>query len=120
MTLKNISELSPAEIEGIERLTLRWLFQAAVDFGSAATEIFHQSPDEVKDVAEDVTREMLDSLSGFNVSQRIYGTVDYKKARYIILPDMAVRQVPWRRFSRQGLFQAIRTKSPMAGAENSV
>jgi len=92
MNLTSIQHLTLDEIEDIERLTLRWLFQAAKDFGMAAHEIFMQSPDDVKDVAEDITREMLDALPGFNVPQRIYGTVDYKKARYIILPDMALRQ----------------------------
>ena len=57
-----------------------------------AHEIFFKSPDRVKDIAEDVTRELLDRLFGFNVQQRIYGTVDYKKARYIILPEQTIRQ----------------------------
>jgi hypothetical protein len=38
------------------------------------------------------TRELLDRLPGYNVPQRIFGTVDYKKARYIILPDQTIRQ----------------------------
>ena len=54
--------------------------------------IFLKSPDNVQDIAEDITRELLDRLSGFNVPQRIYGTVDYKKARYVILPDQTIRQ----------------------------
>ena len=41
---------------------------------------------------EDITREVLDRLSGYNVQQRIFGTVDYKKARYIVLPERLVRQ----------------------------
>ena len=57
-----------------------------------AHEIFLRSPDEVKDVAEDVTRELLDRLPGFNVQQRIFGTVDYKRARYIITPEQITRQ----------------------------
>ena len=57
-----------------------------------AYDIFQYSPDKVKDVAEDVTREILDRLPGYNVQQRIFGTVDYKKARYIILPDQMIRQ----------------------------
>ena len=80
------------EIERIEKLTLRWIFQAVLDFGMVAHEIFLKSPDSVKDIAEDVTRELLDRLAGFNVQQRIYGTVDYKKARYVVLPDATVRQ----------------------------
>ena len=85
-------DISLQEIEEIEMLTLRWVFQSVLDFGMEAHEIFHKSPDSVKDIAEDVTRELLDRLSGFNVQQRIYGTVDYKKARYVILPEQTVRQ----------------------------
>lgn len=40
MSAKNPSALSLNEIEGIERLTLRWLFQAVIDFGMEAHEIF--------------------------------------------------------------------------------
>ena len=82
MTEKDPDILSLNEIEEIEKLTLRWIFQAVYDFGKAH-EIFLRSPDR---------RELLDRLSGFNVQQRVYGTVDYKKARYVILPDQTVRQ----------------------------
>ena len=92
MTEKDPDNLSLDDIERIEKLTLRWIFQAVLDFGMEAHEIFLKSPDRVKDIAEDVTRELLDRLSGFNVQQRVYGTVDYKKARYVILPDETVRQ----------------------------
>ncbi len=80
------------EIEEIEKLTLRWIFQSVLDFGMESHEIFLKSPDSVKDIAEDITRELLDRLSGFNVQQRVYGTVDYKKARYVILPEQTIRQ----------------------------
>lgn len=92
MTEKDPDILSLDEIGRIEKLTLRWIFQAVLDFGMEAHEIFLKSPDSVKDIAEDITRELLDRLSGFNVQQRVYGTVDYKKARYVILPDETVRQ----------------------------
>lgn len=92
MTEKDPNALSLDEIERIEKLTLRWIFQAVYDFGMEAHEIFLKSPDSVKDIAEDITRELLDRLSGFNVQQRVYGTVDYKKARYVILPEETVRQ----------------------------
>ena len=92
MTEKDPKNLSLDEIEEIEKLTLRWIFQAVYDFGMEAHEVFFRSPDSVKDIAEDITRELLDRLSGFNVQQRVYGTVDYKKARYVILPDQTVRQ----------------------------
>ena len=90
--LKDPSILSLDEIEQIEKLTLRWIFQAVCEFGMEAHEIFLNSPDKVKDIAEDVTRELLDRFSGFNLQQRVYGTVDYKKARYVILPEKIVRQ----------------------------
>ncbi len=92
MSGKKPSALSIAEVEAVEKLTLRWMFQAVLDFGMEAYEIFLRSPDEVKDVAEDVTRELLDRLPGFNVRQRVFGTVDYKKARYVILPDQITKQ----------------------------
>ena len=92
MTEKDPDMLSLDDIETIEELTSRWIFQAVYDFGMEAYEIFLNSPDSVKDIAEDITRELLDRLAGFNVQQRIYGTVDYKKARYVILPDQTVRQ----------------------------
>lgn len=88
----NLPPLSLDDIESIEKLTLRWMFQATLDFGMTAQEIFLRSPDDVKDVAEDITRELLDRLPGYNVQQRIFGTVDYKKARYIIQPEQAIRQ----------------------------
>ena len=84
--------LTNDEIEAIEKLTLRWMHQAAIDFGVDAWDIFRQSPDDVTDVAQDITREMLDKLGGYNIQQRILGNVDYRKARYIIQPQMLVRQ----------------------------
>ena len=90
--IDDIDALEPDQVERIEKLTLRWIFQAILDFGMEAYDIFYQSPDEVKEVGEDVTREILDRMSGYNVQQRVFGTVDYKKARYIILPEQMVRQ----------------------------
>lgn len=92
MNEKALSSLDLDEIEEIEKLTLRWIFQATLDFGMEASEVFLRSPDNVKDIAEDITRELLDRLPGFNIQQRIYGNVDYKRARYIILPDKTLRQ----------------------------
>jgi hypothetical protein len=90
--VEDLSTLTPDQIEDIEKLTTRWLYQATFYFGMEAHEVFLKSPDEVKDIAEDITREVLDRLSGYNVQQRIFGTVDYKKARYIVLPERMVRQ----------------------------
>lgn len=90
--LRDPADLSLDEIEAIEKQSLRWLFQAGCDFGFEAWDIFHQSQDEVKDIAEDITREMLDRLGGYQIGRRILGNVDYRKARYIILPEFAIRQ----------------------------
>ncbi len=90
--IADAATLSEDEIEAIEKLTLRWVYQAVVDFGFQPHEIFRDSPDEVKDIAEDITREVLDRLSGYNIPQRLLGNVDYRRARYIILPDQVIRQ----------------------------
>lgn len=69
--MREPGNLDLEEIESIEKLSLRALYTAAVDFGFDAWEVFHQSSDDPKDVAEDVTRECLTdwegmvSLSGF-------------------------------------------------------
>jgi hypothetical protein len=90
--LRDPRELTPDEIEAIERQSLRSLYIAAIDFGYDAFDIFEQSSDDPKDIAEDITREMLDRLGGYQVQQRILGNVDYRKARYIILSEFSVRQ----------------------------
>ena len=62
MHLRDPAILSNVEIEEIEKQSLRYLYTAAYDFGLDAFDIFHQSSDEPKDIAEDITREMLDRL----------------------------------------------------------
>jgi hypothetical protein len=61
-TREDRSTLSADEIETVEKLTLRWVVQATLDFGMEAREVFLKSPDDVKDIAEDITRELLDRL----------------------------------------------------------
>lgn len=84
--------LSLEAIEDIEKLSLRALHTAFVEFGFDAWDYFHQSTDEPKDIAEDLTREVLDRFSGYRIEQRIFGNVDYRKARYVILPELSQRQ----------------------------
>lgn len=90
--MKQVTLLSLDEIEEIEKLSLRALHLSACEFGFEAWKIFNQSDDEPKDIAEDITREMMDRLGGYKVYQRIYGNVDYRKSRFIVLPGYAIRQ----------------------------
>lgn len=90
--MKDPRALSEDEIEAIEKLSLRWLHSAVLDFGFEAWDIFYQSLDEVKDIAEDLTREMLDRMGCYHIQQRVYGNVDYRKAVYVIQQDSTVRQ----------------------------
>jgi hypothetical protein len=87
-----IKNLQLDQLEEIEKVALRVLWVAVRDFCSDAWEFFRQSDDDPKDIAEDITRELLDRMGGHSITQRIYGNVDYRKARYMILSDIAVRQ----------------------------
>lgn len=89
---KEPDTLGAEEIESIEKQSLRSLFLAAKDFGFDAFDIFAQSSDDQKDIAEDITREMLERLGGYRVEKRILGNVDYRKARYVVLSEYATRQ----------------------------
>lgn len=89
---KSPDTLTISEIEAIEKLSMRWASQALFTFASAAWDEFKNSPDDADGVAEDVTQEALNDLSGFAIRQRLYGTVDYRQARYVILPDYMARQ----------------------------
>lgn len=86
--------LTPPQIEQIEKQTLRWVVQAILDYNPAEIwDEFRNSPDDADGVAEDVTQECLSRLSGYTLDKRrLYGTVDYRRARYAILPDLIVRQ----------------------------
>jgi|GEM_PF-2905046 hypothetical protein len=66
MNITRPDHLSYDAIENVEKLTLRWIFQSILDFGMEAYEVFLKSPDSVKDIAEDITREILDRLAGHN------------------------------------------------------
>ena len=89
---KDPTTLTRDEIEAIEKLSMRWATQALLNFAPTAWDEFRNSPDDADGVAEDVTQEALNDLSGFAIRQRLYGTVDYRQARYVILPDYMVRQ----------------------------
>lgn len=83
---------NPDRLEDIEKASLRLVAQALYDYRSEAIEIFRQESDLVADIGEDITREALDRMGMSKIDQRLFGKMDYKRARYIFHPDYAVRQ----------------------------
>ena len=84
--------LATEQIEAVEKVSTRLVFQAIRDFASEAAYIFRNSPDDQTEVAEDITREALGRLPGYPLAERIFGVMDFKRAGYVFLPDFAVRQ----------------------------
>jgi hypothetical protein len=79
-------------LEEIEKASLRLVTQALVGFRRDAAEIFSNERDKAQDVAEDITREALDRMGVSRIDQRIFGKMDYKRARFVFHPEYAVRQ----------------------------
>ncbi|MBV9034482.1 MAG: SfiI family type II restriction endonuclease [Acidobacteriaceae bacterium] len=79
-------------LEEIEKASLRLVVQAILDFRETAVEIFHKEKDLPQDMAEDVTREALDRMGVSRIDERLFGKIDYKRARYVFAPEYAVRQ----------------------------
>jgi hypothetical protein len=79
-------------LESIEKATLRLVVQAIDDFKSQASEMFAQEHDLVADIGEDITREAIDRLGMSVIPVRLFGKMDYKRARYLFLPEFAIRQ----------------------------
>lgn len=79
-------------LETIEKATLRLVVQAVYDFSGEASEIFSEEQDLVADIGEDITREALDRLGTSIIPVRLFGKVDYKRARYVFHSDYSVRQ----------------------------
>lgn len=91
--------LDPAELpanldvlESIEKATLRLVVQAIYTFAGEAADIFHNERDDVQDIAEDITREAMDRIGTSVIPVRLFGTIDYKRARYLFSPDFSLRQ----------------------------
>ena len=79
-------------VESIEKATLRLVVQAVFDFRELANEIFVAEQDQVADIGEDITREAMDRLGTSSIPVRLFGKVDYKRARYIFHPEYSIRQ----------------------------
>ena len=91
--------LNPAELpanldllESIEKATLRLVVQAIYSFVGEAADIFRNERDDVQDIAEDITREAMDRIGTSVIPVRLFGSIDYKRARYLFSPDFSLRQ----------------------------
>ena len=82
----------PERLEAIEKASLRLVVQSVLDFRESAAEIFKFESDLVADIGEDLTREALDKMGVSKIDQRLFGKIDYKKARYVFHPDFAIKQ----------------------------
>ncbi len=79
-------------LEEIEKASLRLVVQAIYDYRETAAEIFHRESDLVADIGEDITREALDRMGTAKIDKRLFGKIDYKRARYLFHPEYAVKQ----------------------------
>ncbi len=79
-------------LESIERASLRLVTQALLDFRDDAKRIFAAERDLQADIGEDITREALDAVGVSRIPVRLFGKIDYKRARYFFHPDYAIRQ----------------------------
>lgn len=82
----------PEKIEEIEKASSRLVTQAVYEFRDEAASIFAREKDLAQDIAEDITREALDRLGVSRMDFRLFGKIDYKRARYVFHPGYAVRQ----------------------------
>lgn len=79
-------------LEEIEKASLRLVVQAIYEYRETTAEIFRLEGDLVADIGEDVTREALDRLGMSRIDQRLFGKVDYKRARYLFHPAYTIKQ----------------------------
>lgn len=85
-------EYSLDRLEEIEKASMRLVTQAIYDFRDTAAQIFEKEKDAAADIGEDITREALDRIGVSRIDERLFGKMDYKRARYVFHPEYAVRQ----------------------------
>src|SRR5262249_30367087 len=88
----DVDDLTLDQIELVERISLRLAFQALIWFAPQAWDIFDRSPDDPQDIAEDITREAIGVFKGFSINERLFGTIDFKQARWLPMPFGLVPQ----------------------------
>lgn len=92
--LQNPLELADnlGRLEEIEKASLRLVVQAVYDYRLVAATIFKAEADLAADIGEDMTREALDKMGVSRIEKRLFGKIDYKRARYLFHPDFAMKQ----------------------------
>ncbi len=90
-------QLSHAQIEGLEKQTLRVVVQALQDYSKEAKEIFDNtaapSKAEVIVLAEDLVQYALEVAEVFPINKRFAGFIDYKRVRWMPTPFGVLPQV---------------------------
>ncbi len=82
-----------AIIENIEKASTRMVCQAVLDFAEVAKKQFALAKDLAGTVAEDVTRDAMDSMGMSRIpTARLIGKIDYKRATYYFDPSYSIRQ----------------------------
>ena len=61
--------------------------QSFDDYRRQAATIFREETDEPQDIAEDITREAIETMGLSEIHERLYGKVDLKKAIYAFIPE---------------------------------
>ena len=79
--------MSPEQMENLEQTSFSMVTQALTDYAAQAVNIFKEEVDQPQDIAEDVTREAIESMGLPQIHMRLYGKVDIKKAMYVFLPE---------------------------------
>lgn len=79
-------------LESVEKVSLRLVVQAIYSYATEAVDIFENERDDVQDIAEDITREAMDRIGTSIIPVRLFGAIDYKRARYLFSPDFSLRQ----------------------------
>ncbi|MGH7940063.1 MAG: SfiI family type II restriction endonuclease, partial [Limisphaerales bacterium] len=79
-------------LENIEKATLRFVVHAISEFRREAADIFQNEKDYAADIGEDVTREALDRIGVSKAEHRLFGKMDYKRARFLFPPEFAIKQ----------------------------
>jgi len=74
-------------LEHVEKTVMGIVVQAITDYLPQILTIFQEETDQPQDIAEDVTREALETMGVSSIAERLYGKVDYKKALYAFLPN---------------------------------